>query len=70
MSAAPEMRSPAPLAGGKDRAEGNRNGFPFTIAKPEREENFAALFLARRYGLARPVARTIAVLANVGRTFA
>ena len=69
MSAAPEMRSPAPLGGG-NRAEGNRNGFPFTIARPEAEADFAALYLVRRYGLALPVARTVAALANIGRAFA
>ena len=63
---ASQMRSPAPLGGG-NRANSNRNEASCTIAKPESEANFAALYLSRRFGLALPLARTIAALANFGR---
>jgi len=67
-----EMRSPAPaLESGLDRAEVNRNDFPFTIARPETEADLAALYLVWRFGLALPVAQTIAALTNIiGRVFA
>lgn len=66
----PEMRSPAPaLQSGLDRAKSNRNEAISTIAKPETEENLAAFYLARRFGLALPFAQAIAALANVGRVF-
>jgi hypothetical protein len=70
MIGAPEMRSPArALESAMDRAEGASNASAFTIAKPESEANFAALYLARRYGLALPLARTVAALASIGRAF-
>ena len=66
----PEMRSPAPtLQSGKDRAEVNRNENLSTIANMETEADLAALYLARRYRLALPLARTIAALASLGRAF-
>jgi hypothetical protein len=54
-----------------DRAEiAIRNEASFTIVTPEPEAaNFAALYLARRYGLALPLARTVAALASIGRAF-
>ena len=64
----PETPSPArALESAMDRAQGNRNEASFTIAKPEPEADFAALYLARRYGLALPLARTVAALASIGR---
>jgi hypothetical protein len=67
----PEMRSPAPaLQSGTGRAEGNRNETLFTIASAETEADMAALYLARRYRIALPLARTIAALASLGRAFA
>jgi hypothetical protein len=69
MTGTPEMRSPAPRANAENRAEVIRNGFTFTIANPEPEADFAALYLARRYGLPLPMARTVAALANLGRAF-
>ena len=64
-----EMRSPEAALQSGDRAEiAIRNEASFTIATPEPEAtNFAALYLARRYGLALPLARTVAALANFGR---
>ena len=60
-------KSPAPLAGGKDRANFVHKQALSTIAGPEPEADFAAVFIARRYRLALPVAQTIAVLAGLGR---
>ncbi|MBB4196686.1 hypothetical protein CCR94_22030 [Rhodoblastus sphagnicola] len=65
---APQTQSPAPLGGG-NRAKGNRNEAFLTIAKPEPEGDFVALYIARRFGLALPLARTIATLASLGRAF-
>jgi hypothetical protein len=65
----PDMRSPAPRANAGNRAEVIRNYVSFTIARTEPEANFAALYLARRFGLALPLARTVAALANIGRAF-
>jgi hypothetical protein len=63
-----EMRSPAPaLASGKDRAEGNHNSNINIIAKPEPEADFAANYVARRFGLALPMAHAIVTLAGLGR---
>jgi hypothetical protein len=63
---APQMRSPAPR-GNADRAEVIRNNpFP-TIASAEPEADFAAICLARRFGLAMPLAHAIAALGNLGR---
>lgn len=60
---APEMRSPAPRANAGIRAEVTRNDFSSTIAGPEPEANFAALFIARRYRLGLPLAHAVATLA-------
>ncbi len=65
---ASEMRSPAPRANAGDRAEVVRNRTSYTIARPESEADFAAVYLARRFGLAMPLAHAIAALANLGRT--
>jgi hypothetical protein len=68
MTGRPEMRSPATTLQSGDRAEGNRDEATFTIAKPEpKASNFAALYLARRYGFALPLARTVAALASIWR---
>jgi hypothetical protein len=72
MTGRPEMRIPArALESAMDRAEiAIRNEASFTIVTPEPEAaNFAALYLARRYGLALPLARTVAALASIGRAF-
>lgn len=67
----PEMLSPAPaLQSELDRANSNRNEIPFTIASAETEADMAALYLARRYRLALPLARTIAALARLGSALA
>ena len=63
----PDMRSPAPRVNAENRAEVIRNDGSFTIARTEPEANFAALYLARHFGLALPLARTVATLANFGR---
>jgi hypothetical protein len=68
MTGTPEMRSPATALQSGDRAKGNRNEAFSTMAKPE-PEAFAAIFIARRYGLPLPMARTVAALANLGRAF-
>ena len=68
---APEMRrSPAPLAGGKDRAEVVRNGSFHTTTCIDAEADFAAIYLARRYRLAMPLAQAVAALAQLGGRFA
>jgi hypothetical protein len=70
MKSSPDMRSPAPtLASGNRAEEVVRNETSFTIAKPEPEADFAALYLARRYRLAMPLAQAVAALAGLGRAF-
>ncbi len=64
------MRSPAPRANAENRAEVNRNETSLTIPSIEPEADFAALFVARRYRLALPLARAIVALASLGRAFA
>jgi hypothetical protein len=64
---APEMRNPAPRGNTGNRAEVIRNKTSHTIAGIEPEADFAAIYLARRFGLAIPLAHTIAALANLGR---
>jgi hypothetical protein len=67
---APEMRSPAPRANAGNRAEVViRNKASHTIARPEPEADFAAIYFARRLGLARLLAHVIAALARLGRAF-
>jgi len=61
------MRSPATRANA-DRAEVDRNKTSHTIARTEPEADFAAVYLARRFGLAMPLAHVIAALA-LGRAF-
>ena len=41
-----------------------------TIAHAESEADFAAVFVARRYRVALPVAHAIVALASLGRAFA
>ena len=64
---APQMRSPAPRWRAGNRAEVIRNETPLSIARTEPEADFAGIYLARRFGLAIPLAHAIAALANVGR---
>jgi hypothetical protein len=61
-----EMRGPAPRANA-DRAEVVRSTVSFSIPLIEPEGDFAALFVARRYRLALPLARAVVALANLGR---
>ena len=62
------MRSPAPRANAGNRAEVViRNETSHTIARAEPEADFSVIYLARRFGLAMPLARAIAALANLGR---
>jgi hypothetical protein len=65
----PEMRSPAPRANAGNRAEVIRNKTSHSNARTEPEADFAAIYLARRFGVAMPLARLIASLANLGRAF-
>ena len=65
----PDMRSPAPRWNAEDRAEVIRNRHDFTIRIADPEANFAAIYVARRYRLALPLAQTIVALANIGRAF-
>ncbi len=67
MNGAPKTRSPAPRANAENRAEGNRNKASHTIDRTEPEADFAAVYIARRFGLALPLAQAIAALANLGR---
>lgn len=70
MRASSHMRSPAPvLANGKDRAEVVRSGFTSIISNAENENDFAAVYLARRFGLSPCMARTVAALVSLGRAF-
>jgi hypothetical protein len=64
------MRSPAPRANAGNRAEVNRNETSYSIPSIEPEGEFAALFVARRYRLALPLARTVVVLSSQGKAFA
>jgi hypothetical protein len=68
---APQMRSPAPRSNAGNRAEVQyRNGTSHSILTTEPEADFAALFIARRYRLAAPLARAVAALAGLGRALA
>jgi hypothetical protein len=53
---APQMRSPAPRWSAGNRAEVIRNETSHSIARTEPEADFAAIYLARRFGLAIPLA--------------
>jgi hypothetical protein len=56
-----------PRANAENRAEVSvRSGFPHTIANPEQEENFAAIYIARRYRLSPSLARAVAALSGLG----
>ena len=57
--------NPALRANAGSRAEVIRTSH--AIARAEREADFAVIYLARRFGLAIPLAHTIAALANLGR---
>jgi hypothetical protein len=59
-----QMRSPAPRWNAEDRAVIIRNETSDSIARTEPEADFATIYLARRFGLAVPLAPTIAALAN------
>jgi len=63
------MRSPAPRGNAENRAEVIRNNDDFTIRIADPEANFAAIYVAWRYGLPLLLARTIVALANIGRAF-
>jgi len=65
---APEMRSPA-RALTRNRAEVTRNETSYSISSTEPEADFAALFVARRYRIALPLARAVVALASLGRAF-
>ncbi len=66
---APEMRCPAPRDNA-DRAEFfiRNDGF-HSKSSFETEDDFAVLFVARRYRVALPIARAIVALASLGRAF-
>jgi hypothetical protein len=61
-----QMRSPAPRGNAENRAEVVRNKTSLTIGSAEPEADFAAVYLARRFGLAMPLAHVIAALAQLG----
>ncbi len=66
-----ENEIPAPRWRAESRAEVVvRNETSHTMPSIEPEGDFAAIFVARRYRLALPVARAIVALANLGRAFA
>ena len=65
----PQMRSPAPRANAANRAEVIRNDASLITAHAEPGGDFAALLVARRHGLALPLARAIAALGNLGPAF-
>ena len=58
-------RSPAPRANAGNRAEVTRNA-SYSIPSIEPEGDFAAIFVARRYRLALPLARAVVALASLG----
>jgi hypothetical protein len=62
-----DIRSPAPRANAGNRAEVSRNATFYSIPSIEPEGDFAAIFVARRYRLALPVARAVVALANLGK---
>jgi hypothetical protein len=61
------MRSPAPRWRAGTRVEVIRNETSHSVARTEPEADFAAIYLARWFGLGIPLAHTIAALANRGR---
>ena len=61
-------RSPVPRANAGNRAEVTRTT-SYSIPSIEPEGDFAAIFVARRYRLALPVARAVVAVANLGRGF-
>jgi hypothetical protein len=65
----PQMRSPAPRGNAEVRAESSRKNASRSISGAEPEANFAAIYVSRRFGLALPIARTIAALASIGGAF-
>jgi hypothetical protein len=65
-----ENKSPAPRANAENRAIGICNSHLDSIAPSKLEDDFAALYLSRRYGLALPMARVVAGLASIGGRFA
>ena len=69
MNAPAKTRSPAPCANTGNRAEVTRNDAIDNIVRIEPEGNFAAKYVARRFGLAMSMARGVAMLANIGRDF-
>jgi hypothetical protein len=70
MTDAFSRKSPVPLAGGKDRANIVHKQAPSIIATQEPEADFAATWIAARYRLPLPLARTIATMASIGGRFA
>jgi hypothetical protein len=69
MIAAPKMRSPAPRANAEDRAIKVRNNCSDSANTANAQTDFATLYVARRYGLALPLARVVVGLASLGRAF-
>ena len=65
-----QMRSPAPRCDHGNRAEVTRNATSSSTCITEPEADFAALFVARRYRFATPLARAVVALAGLGRAFA
>jgi hypothetical protein len=65
-----QTRSPAPRANTGNRAEVIRNATSYSISSIEPEGDFSAIFVARRYRLALPLARAIVALACLGRAVA
>jgi len=59
------MRSPAPRANAENRAELVRNKTLHTTTRNEPEADFAAIYLARPFGLATSLAHTTAALKSL-----
>ena len=68
MASKKESLAPQCLAG--SRAIAVHNNVALTTATPVAKLDFAAIFVARRYHLAVPLARVVAELARIGETFA
>jgi hypothetical protein len=59
----------APRANADYRARDNRSNEIVSVNRTEAQTDFAAIYLAHRYGLALTLARVVAGLSSLGRAF-
>jgi hypothetical protein len=69
MIGAPEGQRPAPRWGARTRAKDIRNVQAHTAIPAASQTDFAALYIAQRFGVAMQIARVVAGLASLGRAF-